>query len=312
MFCIISFIVLSILGIFSASNRILAKEALDCVFRRITLRPCNTGFDQKMKAKLLGKVVNRSEKAARFINKNFELLSWLFFILILASSILAVRGVYYFYRYGSCNGLNESGVCVFDPKGENNKISTVSADCDPQTANSAGLTLKDVNLDLFPVKNPQAKDKLVFIGCYECDFTRKVYPLIQQLIQKFEVSFTFAHYPTKGDTQYLSEVGVCVYQQNPEKYWQFNDALFVAEKTKLEDANYVNQVISDLGLDLGGIQGCLFDARTKETVTKQVQELEKTGIYGTPTIFINGSPLVGPKPYRVYAIMLKGLFYWLQ
>ena len=312
MFCIISFIVLSILGIFSASNRLLAKEALDCVFRRITLRPCNTGFDKKMKAKILGTVINRSEKAARFINKNFELLSWLFFVLLLASSFFAVRGIYYFYRYGSCNGLNQSGVCVFDPKGENNKISTISADCDPQQANSASLTLNGVNFDLFPVKNPQIKDKLVFIGCYECDFTRKVYPLIQQLIQKFEVSYTFAHYPTKSNTQYLSEVGLCVYQQNPEKYWQFNDALFAADITKLENPSYVNQVISDLGLDSGGIQACLFDARTKEKVSKQVLELEKTGMYGTPTIFINGSPLVGPKPYRVYAILLKGLFYWLQ
>ncbi len=312
MFCIISFIVLSILGIFSASNRLLAKEALDCVFRRITLRPCNTGFDQKMKAKILGTVINRSEKAARFINKNFEFLSWIFFILLLASSFLAVRGIFDFYRYGSCNGLNQSGVCVFDPKGENNKISTVSADCDPATANSASLSIKNINLELFPVKNPQAKDKLVFIGCYECDFTRKVYPLIQQLIQKFDVSYTFAHYPTKSNTRYLSEVGICAYQQNPEKYWNFNDALFAADIIGLEDPEYVNQVIKDVGLDLGGIQACLFDSRTKEMVTKQVQELEKTGMYGTPTIFINGSPLVGPKPYRVYAIMLKGLFYWLQ
>ena len=312
MFCIISFIILSILGIFSASNRRLAKEALDCVFRRITLRPCTTGFDQKMKSKILGTVLSRSEKAARFINKNFELLSWIFFILLLASSLLAVRGIYYFYRYGSCNGLNQSGVCVFDPKGENNKITTISASCDPQKVNSGNLTLNGVNLDLFPVKNAQARDKLVFIGCYECDYTRKVYPLIQQLIHKFNVSYTFAHFPTKGDTQYLSEVGICVYQQNPEKYWQFNEAHFAADKTKLGDQNYVNQVINTLGLDSGGIQACLFDARTKETVSKQILELEKTGMYGTPTIFINGSPMVGPKPYRVYAIMLKGLFYWLQ
>jgi protein-disulfide isomerase len=312
MFCIISFIVLSILGIFSASNRLLAKEALDCVFRRITLRPCNTGFDQKMKAKILGSVINRSEKAARFINKNFEFLSWIFFVLLLASSFLAVRGIFDFYRYGSCNGLNQSGVCVFDPKGENNKISTVSADCDPAAANSASLSIKNINLDLFPVKNLQAKDKLVFIGCYECDFTRKVYPLIQQLIKKYDVSYTFAHYPTKSNTQYLSEVGVCVYQQNPEKYWKFNDALFAADIIGLENPEYVNQVIKDVGLDLGGIQACLFDSRTNDMVAKQVQELEKTGMYGTPTIFINGSPLVGPKPYRVYAIMLKGLFYWLQ
>jgi hypothetical protein len=312
MFCIVAFIVLSILGIFSASNRILAREAMDCVLRRITLRPCTTGFDQKMKAKILGTIIGRSERAARFINRNFEFLSWIFFILLLASSFFAVRGLYYFYRYGSCNGLNQSGVCVFDPKGESNKISTVAANCDPAKANASNLSIQGVNLDLFPVKNLQARDSLVFIGCYECDFTRKVYPLIQELIQKYDVRYTFAHFPTKGDTEYLSEVGYCVYQQNADKYWQFNDALFASDKAKLGDTKYVNQVINDMGIDLGGVQACLFDAQTREKVKQQVTELEKTGMYGTPTIFINGSPLVGPKPYRVYAIMLKGLFYWLN
>jgi protein-disulfide isomerase len=38
----------------------------------------------------------------------------------------------------------------------------------------------------------------------------------------------------------------------------------------------------------------------------------KTKFYGTPTIFINGEALVGPKPYRVYAIAAEGLFYWLK
>jgi len=70
-------------------------------------------------------------------------------------------------------------------------------------------------------------------------------------------------------------------------------------------------MMKDLGPDLSGIGACLFDARTKQTVDQQVAELEKTGMYGTPTIFINGNALVGPKPYRVYAVMLKGLFYWL-
>ena len=48
MFCIVAFVVLGIMGIFSATNRGLAKEAFDCVLRRVTLRPCTTGFDQKM------------------------------------------------------------------------------------------------------------------------------------------------------------------------------------------------------------------------------------------------------------------------
>ena len=312
MFCIVAFIVLSILGIFSASNRVLAREALDCVLRRITLRPCTTGFDQKMKAKIVGSVIGRSEKAARFINRHFEVLSWIFFFLLLTSSFFAIRGVYFFYRYGSCNGLNQSGICVFDPKGESNRISNATANCDPQKANSASLTLQGVNLDLFPVRNPQAKDVLVFIGCYECEYTRKVYPLIQELTSKYSVRYIFAHFPTQGNTEYLSEVGYCVKERAPEKYWDFNDALFAADKGQLEDSKYVEQVIRNLGINIGSIQACLFDARTKERAKQQVLELEKTGLYGTPTIFINGKPLVGPKPYRVYAIMLKGLFYWLK
>lgn len=312
MFCIIAFIVLSILGIFSASNRLLAREALDCVLRRITMRPCTTGFDQKMKAKILGTIIKRSENAAGFINRNFEILSWIFFFLLMTSSFFAIRGTYLYYRYGSCNGLNQSGVCVFDPKGESNKVSTISANCDPAIANSANLTLDNVNLESFPTKNTQAIDSLVFIGCYECDFTRKVYPLIQELIKKYPVHYTFAHFPTKGDTEYLSEVGYCVYKQNADKYWQFNDLMFATDKDKLSDKNYVNQVISGLGIDIGNVQGCLFDPQTKIIIKQQVTELEKTGLYGTPTIFINGNPLVGPKPYRVYAIMLKGLFYWLK
>ena len=312
MFCIIAFIVLSILGIFSASNRVLAHEALDCVLRRITLRPCTTGFDQKMKAKILGTVIGRSEKAARFINRHFELLSWIFFILLLSSSILAVNGTYLFYRYGSCNGLNQTGVCLYDPKGESNKVSTIDTNCDPSTVNSSNLTLSGVNQVLFPIKNGQAKDELFFIGCYECEFTRKVYPLIQELVEKYNVRYTFAHFPTKGDTEYLSEISECVYRQSPDKYWEFNDALFAANVMNLENKEYVNQLIKEMDFDLNGIQACLFDPQIKIRIKQQVVELEKTGLYGTPTIFINGNPLVGPKPYRVYAIMLKGLFYWLK
>ena len=87
MFCIVAFVILGIMGIFSATNRALAKEAFDCVLRRVTLRPCNTGFDQKMKAKILGSVITRSEFAARLISKNFELLLIPFY----SSAMLIVR-----------------------------------------------------------------------------------------------------------------------------------------------------------------------------------------------------------------------------
>ena len=93
----------------------LAKEAFDCVTRRVTFRPCTTGFDEKMKAKILGKVINYSEPVARFLNKYFEALAWVFFFLFLASGIYSVRGLYLFYTTGSCNGLNQAGFLRLRP-----------------------------------------------------------------------------------------------------------------------------------------------------------------------------------------------------
>ena len=115
MICIVALVVLSILGIFSAANRKLAKEAFDCVFKRITFRVCDTGFDEKARIKILAKISKISPFFAKKINKNFEIFSWILFVLMISSAIWTGYGVYNFYMYGSCNGLNQTGICVFDP-----------------------------------------------------------------------------------------------------------------------------------------------------------------------------------------------------
>ena len=312
MFCIIAFVVLSILGVFSATNRALAREALDCVFRRVTLRPCNTGFDEKMKARILGTVITRSETAARVISKNFELLSWAFFILMLASTFWAARGLYLYYVTGSCNGLNQEAFCVFDPTGANNQVSTTFATCKVKPTTEKDLTLNGVDLSRFPVRNQDSQAKIVMVGCYGCDFTRKAYPMIRDLVNKSGASFTFLEYPVKVKTDYLARVGYCVYQQDQEKYWKLNDLLFTTDKSLLEDEPTIQKYLVDLGLDAASINVCVNEPRTEILIQDQLKEVVKTQFYGTPTVFINGKVLVGPKPYRVYAIMLEGLLFWLK
>ena len=312
MFCIVAFVVLAILGIFSASNRTLAKEALDCVLRRVTFRPCNTGFDEKMKAKILGVVITRSEKAARFLNRYFEPLSWVFFILFLASSIWSARGLYLFYTTGSCNGLNQTGFCVFDPSGQSNNISTGAQGCKISQFNGQGPTLKGVDLSLFPLRNASSPDSIVFIGCYHCDYSRKAYPFIRDLAERFKARLVFLHYPVKESSDYSTRLGYCVYQENPDDLWKLNDVWFSAAKANTDDPAFVKKTLVDLGLDPVRIDSCMNAPQTEAAVSRQLKEIEKTNFYGTPTVFINGEALVGPKPYRVYAIALKGLFYWIR
>lgn len=306
MFCIIAFVVLSIIGIFNVSYRELAKEAYDCVFRRITFRPCNTGFKEKMQAKLVGKLLNRSVIAARFLNKNFELLAWILFLTTIGSIFWTGKGLFNFYMYGSCNGLNKSGFCALDPKGENNKVSIAGGSCGTGEGDESKVTLNSVNLSLFPSQNNESKNNVVLIGCYSCDYTRKAYPLIKKLISENKVNYTFAHYPVKEETLYLLPIGYCAYKQDQNKFWQLNDKLFESSKEDISKREFVDGLLKDIGYDVNKINSCSTSKETNSAIVERRIELEKTNIYGTPLVFINNKGLVGPKPYRVYNRILNG------
>lgn len=111
--CIIALFVFGFLGIFSAKYRPFAKEAFRCVFRRMTLRKCDTSFDQKMKAKITGKLMLKWPKLASFVYKRFEILSWLLTILLIVSLVLTANGFYNLAKYGSCDP--HSTKCIFNP-----------------------------------------------------------------------------------------------------------------------------------------------------------------------------------------------------
>ena len=114
MICILALVVFGILGLFSATHRVMAKEAFDCVFRRITFRPCLTGFDQKMKGKIVGKLLNKSPKAAGFVNKHFELMSWIMVIIFFISMIYSGYAIYNLGIHGTCTP-EDPDMCVFTP-----------------------------------------------------------------------------------------------------------------------------------------------------------------------------------------------------
>jgi len=300
MACLIALIIFGIMGIFSASHRALAKEAFSCVFRKITFRPCNTNFSEKIKGKILSKLIARSTFLAKMVNKHYEILSWIFFILMLGSTIWVLRGGYNFYVYGSCNGLNENAFCAFDPSGSNNKVTTINTSCGIDQNSSKNVTLNNVNLSGFPAQNVGSKDTIVFIGCYACDYSWKAYPDIQKLVKAKKANYIFAHYPAKGDTMFLGDAGYCVYKNYPDKYWDFNNYLFSTDKNYVLDKSNLKTILGVFNFDVKKINECANSAETKNAVQKQIEELDKTNLYGTPTIFINAKAFVGPKPYRVY------------
>lgn len=109
--CIIAFFVFAFMALFSAKYRPLAKEAFHCVFLKLTLRPCDVKLDERIKAGIVGKLLDKSPGAARFVNKHFELLSWIFTIITLVSLAYLLLGLYNFFVYGSCDPSDPAG-CI--------------------------------------------------------------------------------------------------------------------------------------------------------------------------------------------------------
>ena len=113
MICLIALPVFLILGIFSVRYRNLAKEAFDCVFRRITFRKCHSKLDQRMKSRITGTLLKYHHGTAKFVFKNFELLSWIFTILMIVSLVYSAIGGYNYMKYGNCNGQGSTAFCIF-------------------------------------------------------------------------------------------------------------------------------------------------------------------------------------------------------
>ena len=116
--CFIGLIVFAILGIFSATHRALAKEAFECVFLKVTLRPCNSKLDQRLKSQITGKLLRKNPKAGRFVYKHFELISMIFTILTIISLLYSAVSVYNFAVYGNCEGQDSTGICIYNQIGE--------------------------------------------------------------------------------------------------------------------------------------------------------------------------------------------------
>ena len=103
MFCIAAFIVLAIIGIFSASQRKLAKKAWGCVMRRVTFRPCDTSFKEETKNKILSHVANKTPRLVKVADIGIEVASFALVVLTVWSLFSVLVSGLNLYVWGTCN-----------------------------------------------------------------------------------------------------------------------------------------------------------------------------------------------------------------
>jgi hypothetical protein len=105
--CIVALIVFSVMSVGSAKYKRLARDALRCVAKTLTLSPCDVGLEQRIKGKITAKLLG-TPRLARFVYRNFTIISWVFTLTFFASLIYSAYSFYNFFVYGSCE---PGGVC---------------------------------------------------------------------------------------------------------------------------------------------------------------------------------------------------------
>ncbi len=114
MLCILSLIVSSVLGIFFASYRKLAKESLNCLLQKAKTGKCDADLNTRLKSTIVSKAMKRDKRLAKFLNNYIEYISWALILVFLISVVYLGLGIYNYIVFGHCGGPQATGGCAFE------------------------------------------------------------------------------------------------------------------------------------------------------------------------------------------------------
>ena len=137
---------------------------------------------------------------------------------------------------------------------------------------------------------------VVEFGDFRCSFCVKVQPVLAELEKSYrgQIRFVYRHLPLGGNPESRLVAHAAMAAGEQGKFWEMHDRLFAIAGQM--DRPVLDQLARELGLDVRRF-GAALDARRYELeVSRDAAEAARLGVRGTPTFFINGTPLAGARP----------------
>lgn len=292
--CLVALPIFAILGLFSLKYRKLTLDALECLFKTVTLRKCKSGLDDRIKSSVTGTILKLSPGIAKLIYKNYKIISWLILILFLWSIYSGGVGLYNYVNYGNCNGPESTGFCMYDPTGANSRISEID------TIAPSDTVLPTLESDDPIIGDSNAILTVIEFGCYACPYTQKAESVVQEVLDYYEgkVNFQFKTFYIPHHNQSFESAIAANCAQEQGKYYAYHTQLF-QDQESFSKETYI-KIASQLGLELEQFTECLDTVKYKAEVDGDTLMGIHAGVPGTPTFFINDRVIVGPKPFKTF------------
>jgi protein-disulfide isomerase len=130
---------------------------------------------------------------------------------------------------------------------------------------------------------------IVEYGDYECPYTGMAYPIVKEIINKFnnKVYLVFRNFPLNDihpHAQLAAEAAEVAAAQ--DKFWQMHDYLF--EHQKALDDSHLLQYAEKLGLDINKFKKEVSGHTYAPLIEESLKSGIDSGVEGTPTFFVNG------------------------
>lgn len=166
--------------------------------------------------------------------------------------------------------------------------------------------------NLPPLGSKDAKVKIIAFEDFRCPFcdkfNKETLPLIKKdYIDTGKASFSYRHYQFLGPASVIAgNASECANEQG--KFWQMHDYLYQNQPSESDTSMYttdkMTQIAGTLGMDTNQFQSCLSSTKYQKNVDQDLADGQKTGVTGTPTVFINGIPIVGAQPYTAFQTVI--------
>lgn len=139
---------------------------------------------------------------------------------------------------------------------------------------------------------------------YQCPFCGRVNPTLEQVRQTYgdKVKIVFKDFPlpTHPLAPKAAEAAHCAGEQG--KYWEMHDQMFANQRAL--NVPELKQYAAGLGLDAAKFNQCLDSGKHAGLVTAGQAQGEKMGVNSTPTLYINGRPLIGAQPFDAFKAVI--------
>jgi len=163
-----------------------------------------------------------------------------------------------------------------------------------------------------PANAPVTIVEFADLECPMCAETQKFFD--HDLIPKYgnKIRIVFKEFPLVQIHDWALTAAIaneCAYKLNPADFFRYRSTIFGGQD--MINAANVRTLLLDFGQRSGlnrlKLATCIDSKATLPQVEADMQEGHELGIVSTPTLFINGTPVVGLNTARIYQLIDKGL-----